>query len=190
MIAIYGCWFAVVWFHAVLPWWVLAPAEAYVTAWHFNFQHKPIHAWRSAPHWLRTIMVRPPLGLWIPFEMYRRNHSIHHRNARITVLGRDTETIYLSRADWESYPPAWRWALTVNQTMFCRLLLGPWIRWRKLITFDAARLARDDFGDGWIWLQHVLGSAAILYLVTQVPGMPWWEYVATLPGASLGRAAV
>lgn len=175
--AIYGFWFSLVWFHDALPWWLIAPAAAYVTAWHFNFQHEAIHGWRSAPRWLRTAMVWPPIGLWLPFEMYRRNHSIHHLNARITVPGQDPESFYHSQSDWDQYPAVWRSLLQANQTMVGRLLLGPWIRWRKLISVDAARLVRGDFGDGWIWARHIAASGAIMAFVTQIAGMPWWQYL-------------
>ena len=59
-LVLYGSWAALVWFHAVLPWWVLMPVGAYVVAWHFSLQHEAIHAFLSAPRWLRWAVVMPP----------------------------------------------------------------------------------------------------------------------------------
>lgn len=175
--ALYGSWGGLVWFHAALPWWILLPAAAYVTAWHLNFQHEAIHGWRSIPGWLRTAIVWPPIGGWLPYELYRRNHSIHHRNARLTFPGKDTESFYSRREDWQRYSAVWRWILTANQTFAGRLLLGPWLRWRRLVTGDFARLLRGDLADGWIWLRHGLGVSAVLGFATGVAGMPLWQYL-------------
>lgn len=174
---IYGCWFALVWFHADLPWWILWPAGAYVTAIHFSLQHEAIHGWRSAPAGLRTAIVWPPIGLWLPFEVYRRSHTIHHRNAGLTYPGLDTETLYHRPADWARYAPVWRRLLMVNQTFFGRLLLGPPIRLSKVVTRDLMPLARGDFRDAGIWIRHLIGIGVILWFVTQVAGMPLWQYL-------------
>lgn len=175
--AIYACWFALVWFHASLPWWVLLPAGAYVTAWHFNYQHEAVHGWRSIPRWLRTAIVWPPLGLWFPFEIYRRNHTIHHRNARLTYPGQDTETLYHAGDAWANYSGPWRLLLMANQTVAGRLLLGPFIRWWKLLRNDIAPLFAGRRDDLWIWIRHVIGISVILYFVTGVAGMPLWQYL-------------
>lgn len=175
--AIYGSWLALVWFHAGIPWWLLAPAGAYVTAWHFNFQHEAVHGWRSIPRWLRTAVVWPPLGLWFPFEIYRRNHTIHHRNARLTFPGQDTETLYHTCADWGGYPAVWRGLLIANQTLAGRLLLGPFIRWWKLLRNDILPLLRGRTDDLWIWVRHAIGVAAILWYVVAVAGMPLWQFL-------------
>jgi fatty acid desaturase len=53
------------------------PIGAYLIAWHFSLQHEAIHSFRGIPGWLRFAIVFPPLGLWFPFSLYRRSHSIH-----------------------------------------------------------------------------------------------------------------
>src|SRR3954466_11057155 len=72
-VAIYGAWIVLVVSAHKLPWYVVAPAGAYVLAWHFSLQHEAIHGWLSAPRWLRTAIVWPPIGGWLPFELYRRS---------------------------------------------------------------------------------------------------------------------
>ncbi len=187
-VVIYACWFALVWFHAEIPWWLLLPAGTYVTAWHFNFQHEAVHGWRSIPVWLRCAVVWPPLGLWFPFEIYRRNHTIHHRNARLTYPGQDTETLYHGTGDWAKYSFWWRGLLIANQTMLGRLLLGPFIRWWKLLCNDIVPLFLGRWVDLAIWARHALGVAAILWFVLAVAEMPLWQFLLffIFGGMSLG----
>ena len=174
---LYTVWLLLVLFHALLPWWLLAPAGAYVTALHFSLQHEAIHGWRSCPAWLRNALVWPPIGLWLPFFVYRRSHSIHHRNPNLTYPNRDTESVYHRRQDWAHYSRAYKTLLTINQTFFGRLLIGPPIRIYKLLARDLSPLLRRDFRDLPIWAAHTAGVAGILWFVTGVGGMPAWQYI-------------
>ena len=185
--ATYGAWGALVWFHAVVPWWALLPAGAYLTGLHFSLQHEAIHGWRSCPGWLRTVMVWPPVGLWLPFAIYRRAHSRHHRNADLTYPGKDTETYYHARADWAAFTPARRAVLMANQTFLGRLTIGPVLRLCKLFTRDLAKFTKGDFSDTGTWLLHVAGYTGVLWYVTQIAEMPWFDYVLffALPGMML-----
>lgn len=153
----------------------MAPAAAYVSALHFSLQHEAIHGWRSCPAWLRTAMVWPPIGLWLPYPIYRRSHTCHHRNADITYPGKDTETVYHRRADWEAYP-AWRRQLL----MFVgRLAVGPLLRLHKLAVNDLGKFARGDVSHAGIWLLHIAGCMAVLNFAVGVADMPWWLYALT-----------
>ena len=173
---IYGAFGLLLWFHAALPWWVLAPAGGYVVQWHFSLQHEAIHSWRTLPHWLRTAIVWPPIGLWFPFELYRKSHSIHHRNTYLTYPGEDTETLYHKEAAWRRYPAAWRRVLLVNQTFLGRLVLGPLIRPPRLWLIELRRLWRGDTAHAWIWARHFAGLAALVALLETL-GVPLWRYL-------------
>ena len=187
-IAIYGCWAALVIWHASIPWPLLMIGSAYVLAWHFSLQHEAIHAWRSAPLWLRTAIVWPPIGGWLPYELYRRSHSIHHRDANLTYPGLDTESVYHRQEDWDRYSGFWRGVLMFNQTMLGRLTIGPILRLRKLVITEFGLLANRDFRNVRIWLGFAVGLAAVLWFVTAVGHMKIWEYYVffVYPGISLG----
>ena len=187
-LAIYGAWASLVMFHAVIPWPILAIAGAYVLAWHFSLQHEAIHGWRSLPLWLRTAVVWPPIGGWLPYELYRRSHTIHHRDENLTYPGLDTETVYHLPEAWEGYSPLWRSILLFNQTLLGRLTIGPLLRLRKLFLTEWGLIRAGDFSNRWIWLRFAVSLAAILWFVSQVAGMPIWKYylVMVYPGFSLG----
>jgi fatty acid desaturase len=127
-IVLYTAWFLLVWYHARLPWWVIMPVGAYLTAWHFSLQHEAIHSFRGVPAWLRFAVVFPPLGLWFPYPLYRKSHTTHHRDIHLTIPGVDTESYYVLKSDWERMGPIKRGLLTFNQTMAGRLLIGPALR--------------------------------------------------------------
>src|SRR5277367_3869116 len=144
-IVLYTAWFLLVWYHARLPWWVIMPVGAYLTAWHFSLQHEAIHSFRGIPAWLRFAVVFPPLGLWFPYPLYRKSHTTHHRDIHLTIPGVDTESYYVLKSDWERMGPIKRGLLTFNQTMVGRMLIGPALRLWILISKETRRMAHGDF---------------------------------------------
>jgi fatty acid desaturase len=185
--AIYGAWILLVYHAHELAWYVVAPLGAYVLAWHFSLQHEAIHGWLSAPRWLRAAVVWPPIGGWLPFELYRRSHSQHHRDAHLTMPVVDTESAYHHEQDWRGYSRGWRSILLFNQTLMGRMLIGPLLRWRKLIMIEAGLLRQRDFRNVGIWLRFFVGLAAVLGFVAWA-GYPIWKYYLFIvyPGLSLG----
>jgi fatty acid desaturase len=184
---VYGLWFALVWFNALLPWWVIMPVGGYLLAWHFSLQHEAIHAFRGVPAWLRFAVVFPPLGLWFPYPLYRKSHSTHHRDAHLTVPGVDTESYYVLQADWQRMGPVKRALLTANQTMAGRLLLGPVLRLWILVTRETGRVRRGDFSHLPHWAVHAAAVALLFWFISGVCGFPWWQYclLVAYPGLSL-----
>jgi fatty acid desaturase len=187
-VVLYSLWFLLIWFNAVLPWWVIMPAGAYLLAWHFSLQHEAIHAFRGVPAWLRFAVVFPPLGLWFPFPLYRKSHTTHHRDVQLTVPGVDTESYYVRRADWERMSGARRALLTFNQTMAGRLLIGPALRLWIMIDRETGRVRKGDFTHLAHWAVHVAAVAALFWFISGVCRMPWWQYclLVAYPGLSLG----
>src|SRR5258708_734581 len=131
-VAIYGAWFLLIWSRAYTPWWSMIFLGGYVIAWQFSLQHETIHGFRGVPKWFRTLIAMPPLGLWFPYPMYRRSHSLHHRNTYLTVPGQDTETYYVKQADWAQMGRLERAILLFNQTLLGPLLTRPLRRPYKL----------------------------------------------------------
>lgn len=186
-IAIYAAWALLVLFHRDVPWWALMPLGAYVIAWHYHLQHEAIHSWRSVPEWLRRAVVWPPIGIWQPYELYRRSHSTHHLDEQLTRPGIDPESFYHAHARWPAYSAARRAIHLVNQTMLGRLAIGPALRLYKLVLVEGGRLMRRDTSNLALWGRHAIGCAVILWFVTGVAGMAFWEYALYFlyPGLSL-----
>jgi fatty acid desaturase len=184
--SLYVSWAALIWFHAALPWWLLSPVGAYIVAWHFSLQHEAIHSFLSAPKWLRWAVVMPPLGLWLPFPFYFEAHRKHHQNTHLTVPGVDTESFYQRREDWARMNPLMKAALTANQTLAGRVLVGPPLRLYKLAVREATRLRAGDFSHVPHWIVHVILVAALFWYISGVAGMPWWQYVLLIAWPAFG----
>jgi fatty acid desaturase len=185
---LYGSWFLLVWYHALLPWWVILPIGAYITAWHFSLQHEAIHSFRGVPRWLSFAVVFPPLGLWFPFPLYRKSHRTHHRDADLTVPGVDTESYYVRQADWQRMGAAQRALLMINQTFAGRLLIGPLLRLWTLVKRETGRVRNKDFSHLPHWGLHVIGVGGLFWFISGVCAFPGWQYVLLVayPGMSLG----
>jgi fatty acid desaturase len=164
------------------------PVGAYLIAWQFSLQHECIHAFRGVPAWFRFAVAYPPLGLWFPFPLYRKSHSIHHRNTYLTVPGQDTEGYYVRQEEWQSMSPFWRRVLLFNQTLVGRLAIGPLLRLAKLAQRETGRVRRGDYSHLPHWAAHVVAVGALFWFISGVCGMPWWHYVLLIayPGFSLG----
>jgi fatty acid desaturase len=183
---LYGSWAALVWHHAALPWWVIAPVGAYLVAWHFSLQHEAIHSFRSVPDWLRWAIVMPPLGLWLPFPLYYRSHRQHHQNTHLTEPGVDTESVYVRQADWQAMPPLKRAVLMANQTLLGRVTIGPVLRLVRLVLRESARIRDSDFSNLPHWIVHA-GLVGLLFVyISGVAGMPWWQYVLLIAWPAFG----
>ncbi len=186
-VVLYSLWLLLMWFNAVLPWWILMPVGAYLVAWHFSLQHEAIHAFRGVPAWLRFAMVYAPLGLWFPFPLYRKSHTTHHRDAHLTVPGVDTESYYVGRAEWARTGPLKRALLTFNQTMAGRLLIGPALRLWILVNRETRRVGSGDYSHLPHWGLHVIAVAVLFGFISGVCKFPWWQYCLLIayPGLSL-----
>jgi fatty acid desaturase len=185
---LYSSWVALIWYNAVLPWWVIMPVGAYLLAWHFSLQHEAIHAFRGVPAWARFAAVFPPLGLWFPFPLYRKSHTTHHRDVHLTIPGVDTESYYVRRADWERMSKAHRALLTFNQTMAGRLLIGPPLRLWLLVLRETRRVREGDLSHLPHWGIHAVAVGLLFWFISGVCHMPWWQYclLVAYPGLSLG----
>lgn len=183
---LYGSWAALIWFHAVLAWWVIMPLGTYIVAWHFSLQHEAIHSFLSAPKWLRWAVVLPPVGLWLPFPLYFAAHRKHHQNTHLTEPGVDTESVYWKKDDWAKLSSVRRAVLMANQTLAGRVLVGPLLRLEKLVLRETARVATRDFSHLPHWVAHVIMVGALFWYISAVAGMPWWQYVLLIAWPAFG----
>jgi fatty acid desaturase len=169
--AIYGAWFLLMWFQAYIPWWAMIFLGGYVIAWQFSLQHETIHGFRGVLKWFRTLIAMPPLGLWFPYPMYRRSHSLHHRDTYLTVPGQDTETYYVKQADWARMGRLERAILLVAYPGFSLGLLRAFIEHRAGPR-PGRRVASVESNTlfGLLFLYNKLHVAHHLR-----PTIPWYE---------------
>ena len=187
-VVIYGSWSLLLVLHARVPWWIMAPAAGYVIQWHASLQHEAIHSFHGVPRWLRTAIVWPPIGLCLPFELFRRSHILHHRNSHLTLPGEDPESFYHDEEVWEDFWHPWRGLLVINQTFVGRVLVGPLLWTSNLYRKEAAAIASGSSANVGVWLRHLAGVSAVLAIVTFGFGVSAGRYLIEFvyPGLMLG----
>ena len=187
ILAVYGGWGLLTWNFNALPWWVVFPLGGWLVAWHGSLQHEILHGHPTRSRLFNQALATPPLGLWMPYPIYRDSHLQHHRTGRLTCPFDDPESYYVTREKWRRMNAFTRGALVFNNTMLGRLILGPAI---TLIRFWGAEIRRLRSGGRdarRVWLGHGLGVALVLYWVMAVCGISFWSYflLAVYPGLSL-----
>jgi fatty acid desaturase len=184
---IYGLWFLTTYFYASLPWWALTALGAWTVAWHLNFQHETIHGHPTRVRAVNFAFGCWPLALWLPYEIYRRSHLDHHRDARLTDPLDDPESYYWSEGQWRSIGAIGRVLVRAQTTLLGRLIIGPaWM----ILRFDLGFLKAALKGEGdtrRVLALHLLEVAVVLVWIIGVCRMPLWIYLVCFiyPGMSL-----
>lgn len=176
-----------VWFHAVLPWWVTLPIGSYFAALHVSLQHEVLHGHPTRSRRLNEAMVFITPHFWLPYTRYRDMHLQHHNDVNLTDPDLDPESYYMLPERWARLPGLRQKLFTLNNALAVRLVLGPAISVVRLWSADFAAIAAGDRTVGRAWALHAAASAVTICYVTLVCGMPLWEYVLLVayPGISL-----
>ena len=185
--AIYGGWFLLTFHASALPWWLLLPAGAFVVCWHGSLQHETVHGHPTRSARANGALGWPPLGLWLPYEIYRDTHLRHHACPALTDPVEDTESHFVRQADWDRMSGPGRLLLRFNGTLSGRLILGPALAAFGLWRSEFRRARSGDPSNGGVWLRHVLGTGLVLGWVVFVCELSIGAYVALFayPGLSL-----
>jgi fatty acid desaturase len=165
---------AVVLAHESIPWFVVVPALALLSAFQFSLQHEAIHGHPTPWRWLNVALVGLPFALWCPYREYRISHLRHHASA-LTVPGVDPESYHVTAQTWAASGRFRRRLLRANRTLAGRLLIGP-----VLVIAGTARRAVSDVrlpAVRRMWCGHLLLAGATLVMVVGVAGLPLWEYL-------------
>ena len=187
LVASYSSWFLLTWYSAALPWWLLLLLGGFIVGLYGSLQHEALHGHPTHRAWLNKALVWLPLGLWMPYTIYRDSHIAHHRCERLTDPVADPESFYVLASRWKQLSRPARAVLKINNTLAGRLLIGPAVVVAQFWTDQARQLNSGDRRYAGVWGWHLLGCAAVLYWVIGVCQMPLWQYVLLFawPGLSL-----
>jgi len=183
----YGAFGAATWFHAALPWWVLAPLGAVIVCFYGSLQHEAVHGFPCRAPWLNALLFLPPLNLWMPYSIYRETHLIHHRDEYLTLPGVDPESFYIDAATWQRLPRWYRWLLDICNTLLGRLLLGPFVSAGTTFVQAARGILAGDRTAIRDWSSYALGLGLVGIWVVTICGMDPLLYIACFayPGTAL-----
>lgn len=183
----YAVWGLLTWYHASIPWWLLLFLGGYTVCLHGSLQHEFLHGHPTRDDRLNKLLAWLPLGLWMPYTIYRDSHIAHHQCRRLTEPTQDPESFYLKAADWKRLPSSMRFILSINNTLAGRLLIGPIIAVGRFWFKQARQLIAGHRRYASVWLWHLAGCAAVLYWVIAVCNFSFWQYLVLFvwPGLSL-----
>ena len=168
-VVIYGGWAALTLFHRLIPPLLLAAAGGWLIAWHASLQHEIIHDHPTPWRRVNTALGMVPLSLWLPFELYRRLHTVHHVMENLTDPVLDPESRYLASGDARARLD--RLVGRSQSSLLGRLVLGPIIDASLFLAGEMILLARGDMDRLRIWAVHGLLA---------VPVLAWLHFVCSM----------
>jgi len=189
-LTIYAAWFALVWNHAVLPWPVIFVVGGILAAWHNSLVHESVHNINTAPKWMKMALVLPPIGVWYPYQLYARAHSIHHKDDDLTDPEFDPESYYFTETQWQGMSGLLKSILIANQTFAGRIVLGPFIVIYRLSAEVMQNLLAEDQRTIKAITLHVVSLALLFGFISGIAGMPWWLYLGCVAYPGLGLTLV
>jgi fatty acid desaturase len=184
---IHAGWLALTWHWSTVPLWLGLPAATWLLAWHNSLQHEAVHGHPTGRPRLDAVIAGLPLGLWLPFPIYRASHLAHHGTANLTDPLDDPESYYVDVVAWRAMSRPRRWVLAAMQTVLGRLFVGPPMVVVRLLASEARQIAQGDRRRIRVWAVHALLAGAVLGWVVGVCGIPAWLYLVgfVYPGLAL-----
>lgn len=173
-------WALLIGFYRDLGPWVACPLAALMVTLQSSLQHEVLHGHPTRSPALNEGLIYASLGMWIPYRRFKSLHLRHHNNDRLTDPYDDPESFYLAWADWRELPGPIRAVLTLNNTLFGRLLIGPAVSITGFLGAETRMILSGDRAVQRAWLHHLAGVVPVLLFVTLVARMPVWLYLAAV----------
>ncbi len=189
IVAVYAGWFGVAANASRLGLPLTCVLLTLCTTWYLSLQHELLHGHPTRLPWLNALLGAAPLGIWLPYALYRRAHLAHH-DAELTEPGADPESYFLYAGDWHASGPALQRLYAARNTMVGRILLQPAFAICAIVADALARLRAGDWRDVPVWLAHLSALAALLAWLQLSCGMPAWLVLAGVGYPALSLAAI
>ena len=174
---IHTSWLLLTWFWQSIPLLLLLLLAGWTVAWHGSLQHEVLHGHPTRFRRVNDAIGSLPIGLWLPYPLYKRAHLKHHNDEWLTDPIEDPESYYLTGPTWQGLGGFGRLVTRVNNTLPGRLIVGPLIALTAFWSHEVMAIARGDLRHVPIWIAHLVGVAIVLWWVLAVTGMPLWMYL-------------
>jgi len=187
LVGVYAGWFALLlgspWLGSGVTLLLLVPL---LVLW-LSLQHELLHGHPTRFPWLNKLLGYAPFAVWYPYTLYRDSHLLHHRDEDLTLPGRDPESRYLGRLDWQRAPRLQRALRWLDKTVAGRLLGGAPQALFGLAGEELARLRRGNRQAWRMWLSHGACSVLMFAFIAEYSALSIVQYVflASVPALSL-----
>ncbi len=165
-----------VYFHRLLPWWVLLLAGSTSASMHSSLQHEVLHGHPTRWRWLNESMIFVTPHFWVPYRRYRSTHLQHHIDVHLTDPDLDPESYYLLPAKWGTLTGPQRQLYQFNQTLCGRMLIGPAVSIARLWSSDWRAISRGNLMFLRHWLEFFISCGVAIFYINFICGMPVWKY--------------
>jgi fatty acid desaturase len=179
----------IVWFNAILPWWVIMPIGAYAGCLHSSLQHEVLHGHPTRARIVNELLVFITPHLWLPFGRYRDTHLAHHNDMNLTCPVHDPESYYVLPEEWRAMPGFKKILHRFNNTLFGRMLIGPAVGSCRFWMSEVALLMRGERKHLKCWGLYFLSTGIVLAFVLWCR-MPIWQYVLLIAYPAISLALV
>lgn len=186
---VYGVLGSLVWFHSVIPWWVVLPVGAYAACLHSSLQHEVLHGHPTRNRRVNEALVFVVPHMWLPYGRYRDTHLAHHNDANLTCPVHDPESYYLVPESWDQMPGVKRILFQFNNTLFGRMLIGPAVGIIRFWSAEFLEMLRGRRNIVKCWGLFAVSIAIVCAFVLWA-GMPLWQYVLLIAYPAISLALV
>ena len=143
---------------------------------HASLTHEVIHGHPTPWTNFNAALVRPGVGLMVPYGRFRDMHLAHHYDENLTDPYDDPETNFMDPAAWVCLPASLRSLLRVNNTLLGRLVLGPAIGNILFISNDFKNVWKGDRVVRNSWIAHGFALIPVGFWLANVGSIPPWAY--------------
>lgn len=167
-----------VWIIALVftPLWLAFLMLSLAIAMHSSLCHEVLHNHPTPWQSINTALVRPGLGLTVPYGRFRDTHLAHHLDEHLTDPYDDPESNFLDPNIWPQLPRLLRLLLNLNNTLLGRIILGPAIGTVLFIRTDIQLIQAKNRRVLLSWCAHLLWTLPVILVVLSV-GFPFWIYL-------------
>jgi fatty acid desaturase len=174
---ILGLYGSLTWFHRSLPLGVLLVGLAWCGAWWSSLQHELLHGHPFHNNHVNTGFGLISFTLWIPFDVYKASHLIHHRDEFLTDPYEDPESYYRNGPAWVAMPEWKKKIWWMNRTLLGRLTIGPFLSVGAFLANNARDVVANVPGKRRAWARHICVNVFVVAWVIAICRVPVWQYL-------------
>ena len=145
-----------------------------------SITHEVIHGHPTRNAFLNRLLLLLPIGWIFPYERFLDTHMQHHKTEELTDPFDDPESWYYPKMQFEGMNKLVRAILTFNNTLFGRMLIGPFISILKFYISELKEIFTNRQTRGYlisVWSLHLLLCGMMAMFINQVSTIPLWALV-------------
>lgn len=161
------------------PLWVVA--AGLVTTLYWSLTHEVVHGHPTRNAFVNASFVAVPIGWIFPYGRFRDTHLAHHATGDLTDPFDDPESWYLAGSTWKELPRPLQAALSFNNTLAGRLLIGPVVSTFRFVSSDVRLMWKPDVRARQVrrcWCLHLLSTGALALSMARWSAIPFWQFAA------------